>query len=62
MAQRIGFTILTILSFAGVAHAGEVPPPVPLPLAGVSGPVGLIVGAAAYSAYRVYKYYGQKGK
>lgn len=61
MAHRIQFFLLTTLVLAGQAQAGDFPVGVPIPLTGLSGPVGLATAAAAYLAYRTYKRYSRNG-
>lgn len=60
MFLRIVLTGLATFLLLTVASAGG-DLPVPLPVSGVSGPVGLAVGGAAYLAYRLYKHFGRKG-
>jgi hypothetical protein len=53
---RLLLAIGGCVSISHAALAGFLPPE-PLPLAGVTGPVGMAVAAAAYGAYWVYKHY-----
>jgi hypothetical protein len=52
----LGFSIL-ILS-AGSSWAGM---PIPAPLVGVTGPVGLLAAGAAYGGYLLYKRFRNRG-
>ena len=51
----ISFTGVAWMSTAALAGLGAAP----LPLAGVAGPVGLLVAAAGYGLYRTVKYFRQ---
>jgi hypothetical protein len=53
---RVVLTVVSLSTFAATAFAGELPP-MPLPLAGVSGPFGVAILAAVYAGYRIYKHY-----
>ncbi len=47
-----GLLVIAVASAPAVAFAGV---PVPAPLAGAFGPVGIVVAGAAYVGYRIYK-------
>jgi hypothetical protein len=59
MARRVGFLVLSLLAFGGASQAGG-PVGVPMPPAGVFGPVILAGAIAAYMAYRLYRRYSRK--
>lgn len=49
----IALTALVGVVLPAVARAGD--GPLPLPVAGATGPVGLAIAAGGYLAYRLYK-------
>lgn len=53
---RFGISALTLVLFSATAFSGEIPP-TPLPLAGVTGPIGIAIAGAVYAGYRVYRHY-----
>jgi hypothetical protein len=53
---RFIFCALVFWTSSATAFAGEVAP-VPLPLAGVTGPVGLAIAGMVYVGYRVYRHF-----
>lgn len=62
MLSKIGLACAAVVALPGIAYAGFFPEGTPLPLAGVTGPVGLAIGAAGYGAYRLYRKYAGKNR
>lgn len=55
----VGFSALSVLVLAaGPSWAGA---PVPAPLVGVTGPVGLLAAGAAYGGYLLFKRFRNHG-
>ncbi len=59
MLRKLELACTAMVAFPGIAYAGFTEG-APLPLAGVTGPAGLAIGAVAYGAYRLYRKYASK--
>ena len=58
-SERLSAALCLLLGSVSPALAGL---PVPSPVAGVLGPVGLLAAAAAYVGYRLYTRRGVRGR
>lgn len=57
--QRVTYVCLSMFMLSGVAHSGLQSP---LPVAGITGPIGTVAAASAYLGFHLYRRYTRKDR